>query len=456
MFGQDAGGGLIRKQAYDNNTIQTTTDYIDGFVYLTVTTGTPILSYFAMPEGRVRYTGSALKPEYIINDQQGNAWISFEESATPGVPVVRQENSYYPSGQIMPNSLVGFPSGNTDNKHLYNGGSEWQNDFGSLPDYYQTFYRNYDAALMQFISVDPRPESTESMSTYQYASNNPVMFNDPLGDMTRAEFNTIVNNLAGKEYGGSWSETGGYTQFNSEEEAEANVRGTSGTDLEKFTRALNRGLANAHGTITLAPVSIEQLYKLWQNGLKAFSFDIGDDGTVTVDRVNITAKSENANQGGINVLNYQQVSSDGNMGVYIKLALNNYTGYKNLNWVQRITTNDPLRSDLKSPYIDHYPSNHTPYYLIGSDLSRLIKQDGYDFEFIDEPVRNINDLNGKDIYWDATLTLVGINSNNSYTPIISINYGFTITNGQIFATPMSFSYPIPVTTTWNPVFPGKY
>jgi len=182
LFGQDAGGGLIRKQAYDNNTIQTTTDYIDGFVYLTVTTGTPILSYFAMPEGRVRYTGSALKPEYIINDQQGNAWISFEESATPGVPVVRQENSYYPSGQIMPNSPVGFPSGNTDNKHLYNGGSEWQNDFSNLPDYYQTFFRNYDAALMQFVAVDPVAESVESMSTYQYANNNPVMNNDPMGN----------------------------------------------------------------------------------------------------------------------------------------------------------------------------------------------------------------------------------------------------------------------------------
>jgi len=182
LFGQDAGGGLIRKQAYDNNTIQTTTDYIDGFVYLTVTTGTPTLSYFAIPEGRVRYTGSALKPEYIINDQQGNARVSFEESTTPGVPVVRQENSFYASGQIMPNSPVAFPSGNTDNKQLYNGGSEWQNDFSNLPDYYQTFFRNYDAALMQFVAVDPVAESVESMSTYQYANNNPVMNNDPMGN----------------------------------------------------------------------------------------------------------------------------------------------------------------------------------------------------------------------------------------------------------------------------------
>jgi len=181
----DGTGTLIRKQSYDNGVPQTTTDYIDGFVYLTTSTGT-LLSYFPMPEGRVRNTsttGVTLKPEYIINDQQGNARISFEESTTtPGMAVVRQENSYYPSGEIMPGSLVAFPAGNTDNKQLYNGGSEWQNDFSNLPDYYETFYRNYDAALMQFIAVDPEPESAESMTTYQYANNNPVVHNDPMGN----------------------------------------------------------------------------------------------------------------------------------------------------------------------------------------------------------------------------------------------------------------------------------
>ena len=73
-----------------------------------------------------------------------------------------------------------------DNKHLYNGGREWQNDFSNLlPDYYQTFYRNYDAATARFIAVDPMAESTHSMTTYQYAGNNPVMLNDPMGSLAR-------------------------------------------------------------------------------------------------------------------------------------------------------------------------------------------------------------------------------------------------------------------------------
>jgi hypothetical protein len=35
---------------------------------------------------------------------------------------------------IMPGSVV---SGD-NNKNLYNGGSEWQNDYTNMPDYYQT------------------------------------------------------------------------------------------------------------------------------------------------------------------------------------------------------------------------------------------------------------------------------------------------------------------------------
>ncbi|XHR97260.1 RHS repeat-associated core domain-containing protein [Mucilaginibacter sp. UC70_90] len=70
-----------------------------------------------------------------------------------------------------------------NNKSLYNGGSEWQNDYGNLPDLQQTFYRNYDAALGRWTAVDPVAESAEGVTVYQYAGNNPIMMNDPLGDL---------------------------------------------------------------------------------------------------------------------------------------------------------------------------------------------------------------------------------------------------------------------------------
>jgi len=167
----DAGGSMIRKQAYDNGTLVKTTDYIGGFVYEGGT-----LAYFGMAEGRVRNAGGTLTSEYMIKDQQGNVRVSFESSG--GTAVVRQENSYYPYGLTMPGSVT--PT--APNKNLYNGGSEWQDDFGNLPDLQQTFYRMYDAALGRFLGVDPVPEHAESMGTYQYAFANPVMFNDPLGD----------------------------------------------------------------------------------------------------------------------------------------------------------------------------------------------------------------------------------------------------------------------------------
>jgi hypothetical protein len=72
--------------------------------------------------------------------------------------------------------------------------------FSDLPDYYQTFHRNYDPSIGRFTGVDPIPESAESMSTYQYAFNNPVMFNDPMGDNIPRVYEGILDfvvNLSG-------------------------------------------------------------------------------------------------------------------------------------------------------------------------------------------------------------------------------------------------------------------
>jgi len=82
------------------------------------------------------------------------------------------------------------------NKNLYNGGSEWQNDTkavnAGVPDYYQTFYRNYDPALARFVSVDPEAEGAESMSDYHYAGDNPIVYNDVMGDLANVKINQPV------------------------------------------------------------------------------------------------------------------------------------------------------------------------------------------------------------------------------------------------------------------------
>ena len=213
----DATGKVIRKQQYDNvnntSTLINTTDYIDGFVYINNS-----LSYFPMGEGRVINTGGSLKPEYIIADQQGNARFSFQDNGSGGVKVI-QENSYYAFGLTLANSPISMPT--VPNKQLFNGGSEWQNDYSNLPDYYQTFYRNYDATLGRFIAVDPMAEKSLSLSGYQFSNNNPVSFNDPLGN-DPPDVDPPIDGPGPEEGVGTY---GGY-----EPSAESTGSSTTGTD----------------------------------------------------------------------------------------------------------------------------------------------------------------------------------------------------------------------------------
>ena len=66
----------------------------------------------------------------------------------------------------------------TTNPYKYNAGSELEEEL----NYYNTFYRKNDAQIGRFTGVDIRSEESAGMSVYNFGANNPVMFNDPLGD----------------------------------------------------------------------------------------------------------------------------------------------------------------------------------------------------------------------------------------------------------------------------------
>jgi RHS repeat-associated protein len=93
------------------------------------------------------------------------------------------------------------------NKYAWNGGNEYE-DEGEL-NYSNTFYRKYDAQIGRFTGVDIKAEEQAVLNPYQFGANNPVMFNDPLGDLSIAEFNTILNTLWSSPYGGTWSSNSG-------------------------------------------------------------------------------------------------------------------------------------------------------------------------------------------------------------------------------------------------------
>lgn len=63
----------------------------------------------------------------------------------------------------------------SENKYLFNGKELQDELLGSVNlDWYDFNFRYYDPALARFPSLDPKADKFESLSPYNYASNNPV------------------------------------------------------------------------------------------------------------------------------------------------------------------------------------------------------------------------------------------------------------------------------------------
>ena len=75
-------------------------------------------------------------------------------------------------------------AGGIQNKYKFNGGNELQSaEFsdGSGMELYNAIHRMYDPQLGRFWQVDELAEANWEMSPYNFASDNPINFNDPLG-----------------------------------------------------------------------------------------------------------------------------------------------------------------------------------------------------------------------------------------------------------------------------------
>jgi len=474
----DAGGSVIKRQVYSTpTTLQSTNDYIDGFVYIN-----GALSYFAMPEGRVINGGTSLIPEYVISDQQGNARFSFQNNGSNALKLIQSDN-YYAMGEVLADSISFTPT--LPNANLYNGGSEWQNVFNNLPDYHQTFFRNYDPELGRFIGVDPMAEASESMSVYQYANNNAVMLNDPMGnvppngefvhdgraydsngdELTAPAFNLYSSKEVGSIFGDdddvdgfggdfgagpldpNWQNEGffsdGYRMLG-EAESIANDSGN-----------LYGGYVDANGSTSFQDGEQERNFAVNYNNNhdswgytkpgSANNYVYGMSGSgdkyfyyygLKSDFSDLAKKKPNIF--GISVL-FNTVKQDGVGGVAIELGyVNAQMLLNNYDWIQTVTTSDDQDHQQATFNDPEDPDDDLPYYSTDYELPDYTNKAGFNSIFRDIPHRPL--LEDGDVTWSATLQLVN-RVGTDYYPILNITYGFSIKNGVVTPTPPTFSVP---------------
>ncbi|MFI5124073.1 MAG: RHS repeat-associated core domain-containing protein [Chitinophagales bacterium] len=136
---------------------------------------------------------------------------------------LNKDGDYYPFGLTMAGiSDKALKTNYAENKYRYNKGSELQNkEFsdGSGLEMYDTHLRNPDPQVGRWWQIDPK--ANEGESPYVSMGNNPMRFNDPLGDtIIDAEikadknwgkvYKTWLNSKAGKRFTKLYSPGGKY------------------------------------------------------------------------------------------------------------------------------------------------------------------------------------------------------------------------------------------------------
>jgi len=455
----DGSGSVIRKRVYDNNMLQTTTDYIDGFVYTNST-----LAYFPMPEGRVVNNAGTLTPEYIITDMQGNARISFNNTGTGGTAKVVQENSYSGFGLVLANSAVSGGS----NKNLYNGGSEWQNDYSNLPDYYQTFYRNYDAEIGRFISTDPEPESSESMTPYQYAGNDPVMMNDPMGNKQlpketppaptpeQVVFANNGYNSTPPDLIPVWDDGNGqdYLNYTEEQWESGDWYKANNGDVAAINRlyggatSVNRGDPGFNSLLSdLYPNSTDLAVAAFNDDDRALNESLG------------SSSIHASNTEGLLSPTFQIFKEDNRLGALITVHfdISNYMGlFKSYSFISLVTSiplytgytgvpePNPVVDGTQNPDDDTYIN--PPFYNNSYDPEGPVF--GNIVQFYDRPSNRYPDYN-TNYTFSAETTLVGIGYDNQVYPLTSFSWGYTLFHNQVTLTGSTTNFHSPSQNTLN-------
>ncbi len=184
-FTYDATGIKLRKTVKQGSTVQYVQDYAGGVEYRKVGTGSKRIEVIYHNEGRYYNlnveTNNTLnwQKEYAIRDHLGNTRLMFTDkngnnvidiTGTASTNDILQENHYYGFGLSFEGPWLMDDAGR-DNPYRYNN-KELNEDFGL--DWYAYGARYYDPVLGRFTGVDPISDQFAELSTYNYASNDPI------------------------------------------------------------------------------------------------------------------------------------------------------------------------------------------------------------------------------------------------------------------------------------------
>ncbi len=199
----DATGRKLRKVLSGANR-----DFVNGIEY----DNTGSIGFIQTEEGRARPNGGSYFYEYMLKDHLGNTRVMIGQDG-----VIGQQTDYYAFGMELTRGINVAPS--PDNRYKYNG-KEFEDELAM--NQYDYGARFYDPVIGRFTGIDRFAEKYSNVTSYQYASNNPIMNIDLNGDSTWTTTNRNANGVIT-----------GYTTHISGKILNLATRGISTTDYAK-------------------------------------------------------------------------------------------------------------------------------------------------------------------------------------------------------------------------------